>query len=257
VNNQHQINNQHRYQNQPQGMGYQQGGRQQGGYQQHTHGRAQPQQAPSRPIQPSQSSNGHGEMHQRIAQQPSSESNSGKSHSNKSHEPRLEHVGYGKNAAFQFSSGRGKGQDGFSTVFIESAKRLSPNDPNSREYNWKAKIIVQVMPSELPIVIAVLLGFLPSCEFKNHGQDNKWFAIENQGKNYCMKMGASQKELNVAPITLVDALQFGTIALVSYTKNYPGLTSDAALTTIRMMAKQMYDNGAFPASQQQAQRRQQ
>jgi hypothetical protein len=237
VSDQYHFNNQNRYLNQHPSQGRQQP--------------QQTQQASSRPVPLSRVNNGSGEMPQPFnrQQQPAGNTGSNRQASQSLAEPRIEHVGYGKNAAFQFSSGRSR--SGLHTVFLESAKRLSPNDPNSRDYNWQKKILLQLTASEMPIVIAVLFGLLPSAEFKNHGPENKWFSIENQGKNFYMKMGATSAEMNVAPISLVDALQFGTIALVSYIKNYPGLTSDAALTTIRMMAKQMYDNGAFPAVQNQ------
>lgn len=242
MRNQHQFYEQDRYQNQ------------------HTVRRRQyPQQqktynSPSANNHPASSSlvnNGHGEMPQHFNSQMLSNGQLGENNkkSKPLGEPRIEHVGYGKNAAFQFSSG--KSRSGLYTIFMESAKRLTPNDPDNRDYNWQKKILLQLTASEMPIVIAVLMGLLPSCEFKNHGTENKWFSIENQGKNYYMKMGATSAVMNVAPISLVDALQFGAITLVSYIKNYPGLTSDAALTTIRMMAKQMYENGAFPAVQPQ------
>ncbi|WP_240224732.1 hypothetical protein [Rheinheimera hassiensis] len=237
MSDQYHFNNQNRYPNQHPGQG-----------------RQLPQQVNSRPASLSRVNNGPSEISQHVNSQQQHSSNTGNSKQTTQPfvEPRIEHVGYGKNAAFQFSSG--KSRSGLHTVFMESAKRLNPNDPNNRDYNWQKKILLQLTASELPIVIAVLMGQLPSCEFKNHGPQNKWFSIENQGKNFYMKMGASQMEMNVAPISLVDALQFGTIALVSYIKNYPGLSSEAALTTIRMMSKQMYDNGSFPAVQ--AQRRQ-
>lgn len=52
------------------------------------------------------------------------------------------------------------------TVNIEMARASS----RGNEFLWDEKLIVQVTRAELPDVLAVVLGYLPGCEFNYHGE---------------------------------------------------------------------------------------
>lgn len=161
-------------------------------------------------------------------------------------EKRIKLVAYGGRAAFQFEQSQTK--DGVSTVGIESAPKLNPNDHNDKRYKWDEKTTFQITFEELPILVAVLLGFTKSIRFDNHGSDNKFFEIENQGKNFFMKLGGA-KGLKVAPVSVIEGYHFGMLALNEYTKNFPDISTDTALIGIRLMLKQLNENGLLKLPQ--------
>lgn len=150
---------------------------------------------------------------------------------------------HGGKAAFEFSIDKTK--DGWSTIRLEGASKLNNN---TKMYDWKNKITIQITRNELPVIAAVLLGFLPSCEFGNHGPTNKGFALVNQGKNFFFKIfePGENKRMYVCPVPLVEANLMGTLALAQHTQNFPSLSSDSALTAIRSLASQMIKSGAAP-----------
>ena len=158
---------------------------------------------------------------------------------------------HGGKAAFEFSPDETK--DGWSTIRLEGAAKI--ND-NTKRYAWQNKITIQITKVELPIVAAVLLGFMPSCEFGNHGETNKGFALINQGNKFFFKIyePGNNKRMYVCPVPLVEANLMGTLALSQHTKNFPLLSSDSALTAIRSLASQMIKNGAAPLAKEMPQR---
>jgi len=151
------------------------------------------------------------------------------------HEPklRIKHVAYGK-SAFQVEQSITK--DERHTVMLESAVKLAPNDPNDKRYDWAQKLSFQLSQEELPFFIGVFLGIIPSVRFDMHGPDkSKFFEVINQGTKYFLKNGSADRGLKVAPVSIVEGFQFGLLGLNQYTKNYPHLSSDAVLTSIRML----------------------
>lgn len=153
---------------------------------------------------------------------------------------------HGKSNAIEFAPDNT--QKGWDTLRIEAAPKLGGN---TKAYDWANKVSVQVTKTELPIVVAVLLGFLPSCEFGNHGDTAKWFSIENQGKAFYIKVGqASDKRMLPCPVPYVEAHLAGMVALSQYAKNFEGMTTDAALEAIKVMSSHMVKNEAFPQARQ-------
>lgn len=153
---------------------------------------------------------------------------------------------HGKSNAIEFAPDNT--QKGWDTLRIEAAPKLGGN---TKAYDWANKVSVQVTKTELPIVVAVLLGFLPSCEFGNHGDTAKWFSIENQGKSFYIKVGqASDKRMLPCPVPYVEAHLAGMVALSQYAKNFEGMSTDAALEAIKVMSSHMVKNVAFPQARQ-------
>jgi len=131
------------------------------------------------------------------------------------------------------------------TIRLEAAGKVSPS---GKEYDWKSKISVQLTKQELPVVIGVLLGYLPSAEYGNHGGDkNKGFSIENQGKNFFFKVleGATSKMM-VCPVPIVEAHLMGMLALSQYVKNFEGMSCEAGIIAIRTMCSHMVKGDAYP-----------
>jgi len=137
------------------------------------------------------------------------------------------------------------------TIRLEGAPKMQDG---SKAYDWSNKISIQLTKSELPVVIGVLLGYLPSCTFKNHGGDaNKWFSIENQGTKFYFKIGqASTSKMMPCPVPTVEAHLMGLLALAQHAKNFEGLSTDAALEAIKVMCGHMVRNNSFPQPQNKA-----
>jgi hypothetical protein len=130
------------------------------------------------------------------------------------------------------------------TIRLEAASKVSPS---GKEYDWKGKISVQLTKQELPVVIGVLLGYLPSVEYGNHGDKNKGFSIENQGKNFFFKvLEGATKCLMVCPVPIVEAHLMGMLALSQYVKNFEGMSCEAGIMAIKTMCSHMIKNDAYP-----------
>ncbi|HAS0789570.1 hypothetical protein QUS15_24965 [Escherichia coli] len=157
-------------------------------------------------------------------------------------EPGMKLVAYGGKYAFQCQQSNTIA--GWQTIQFESAPKSS-SSPSDRTYNWSKKIAFQITDTELPLLVAVLLGFLPAIRFDLHGPEkNKWLEIINQGPNFYIKSGMGST-LHSAPVTLVDASMFGLLALNQYTANFPLLSSDAVLASVKMLARQSFENKTY------------
>jgi hypothetical protein len=155
---------------------------------------------------------------------------------------------HGSKAAFEVAPDETTKQ--WHTIRLEGAP--SKGD-GTKAFNWNEKVSIQITKTELPIVIGVLLGFLPMCEFKNHGGDAaKWFYMENQGKNFFFKIGqGNPKRMSVCPIPTVEAHLMGIIALTQHTKNFEGLGTGTALDAIKVMCAHLVKAGLHQPQQRQ------
>lgn len=142
-------------------------------------------------------------------------------------------------------------QGGWHTVSIESAAKLMPNDPNNKQFDWKAKTTFQLTRNELPIFIATMLGMLPYCKFSNHGDQNKWLEVENQSDHFYMKTGGAGIKIHVAPIPITEAYMFGCLALTQFVKNFGGMNESAAITIIDRMANQVFGSKQYQKALEQ------
>lgn len=147
---------------------------------------------------------------------------------------------HGGKAAFEVAPD--ETMKGWHTIRLEGAPAKGDG---TKAFNWDEKVSIQITKTELPIVIGVLLGYLPMCEFKNHGGDAaKWFYMENQGKNFFFKIGqGTPKRMSVCPIPTVEAYLMGTLALTQHVKNFEGLDSNAALASLKTMCAHLMKSG--------------
>lgn len=145
-------------------------------------------------------------------------------------------VAYGAKSAFQCR--QDQTANGWQTVQFDVAERKQPGSTN-KTLDWDSKVQLQILDDELPILVAVLLGLLPDVRFDLHGAANdKWMEIINQGQHFFFKCGMGRR-LITAQVTLVDVSMFGLLALNQYTANFPLLTSDSVLTSVRLLAQQL------------------
>lgn len=161
---------------------------------------------------------------------------------------------YSKRAALQFKLSETRKSQGrnfsFDTIMIEGAVRINPNDHSDKRYDWSKKLSVQIMLTELPIVIAVFLGIAPSCQFMNHGQNkDKGFNFERQEDGLFASVfhkGGSMAVKMDWPTTL----NIGHFMLAQYTSNFAGLGSDIILRNINRMCQDMTACNKFPLKNQ-------
>lgn len=111
---------------------------------------------------------------------------------------------YGSSAALTFDATL-TAKDQCPTVTVESA--CARND-GSGSYDWDNKIAFQFSKGELPVVAAVLLGYLPHCEFRFHGPSrNKSCALslDPSQTRYVLTMAGDGKAQRRVPIGPEDA----------------------------------------------------
>ncbi len=139
----------------------------------------------------------------------------------------ITHHVYGKSAALSFEESFTRG--GVPTVCIDAATASGP-----RAYDWSAKIRVQLTSSELPAVAAVFLGFIPRCEFTNHGEhSDKGFSIERQENGFFARVFAKGEKVRAVPITPNDAFYVCSLVIRQIIEGQPWLTADAVAAMVR------------------------
>lgn len=154
------------------------------------------------------------------------------------------HKAHGAAAACEVKFDVTRGENSLPTVRLETAQKIK----NSKQYDWTNKIAIQLTLKELTHLIAVLYGLMPVAEGKFHGQaNNKSFRVtfekDNQKGNYVSVLTSegpsnqhNQPKQHSLRVELEDALMMGNIALVQYSKNVPGLSPEAALGAIKLLA---------------------
>ena len=135
---------------------------------------------------------------------------------------------YGQSGALCFEADRTR--RGCHTVALDAALATAP-----RQYEWDKKIRLQLTRGELPQVLAVLLGLLSRCEFKNHGEgNNKGFSVEHQGDKVCVRVFAKGQALRTVPITLPDAYRVAALFIRQLQQNEPWLQTGEILTLVKL-----------------------
>jgi hypothetical protein len=190
--------------------------------------------APAQPAMPQQSYPPATGRHS-SGQQPIQNSNEGYANGGQGNDsPRMNpedrmsvHV-YGGKAALCFEADITKG--GVPTIALDAATATAP-----RQYDWTRKVRLQMTRHELPVVAAVLLGVMPSCEFKNHGQDNsKGFSIERQqgGKVY-IKVFAKNEGVRGVPVMAPDVFYVTALLMRQLQKANPWLDGTSLMSLIK------------------------
>lgn len=155
---------------------------------------------------------------------------------------RLSHHVYGGKAALCFEADTTKSD--VPTVALDAAPSAGP-----RQYNWADKIRVQLTRDELPVVAAVFLGFMPGCEFKNHGADNdKGFSMENQGARIFVRVFAKDQGVRAVPVEAADAYHVTALLMRQIRLCYPWLDGQAVALMLKSLAQRAAVKGERPAS---------
>lgn len=134
---------------------------------------------------------------------------------------------YGSKGALCFEPDETRG--GTHTICLDAADATGP-----KQYNWGGKLRLQLTRDELLQFTAVLFGFLPKCEGKNHGEDNsKGFSLEDQGDKLFMRVFAKGHNIKAVPIFPEDAFYVAQLFLGQMKKNAPWLSASEILATLQ------------------------
>lgn len=126
---------------------------------------------------------------------------------------------FAANGAIQFEATQRhkQGEPVAQTISIEMCPVIN------RQPNWKAKLSLQLGPDELPIFAAVLLGYLPKCEFK---RPEKGIYIERQKGRIYYKGTAGMGNLFQVPVPIGKTYNVSQLVLMQLTNN--GASNDSA-----------------------------
>lgn len=131
---------------------------------------------------------------------------------------------YGKAAAACFSADT-KRNSTTQTIRIEAAE-----SNGTRVYDWENKIAVQLSVKELPLLLGVLMNWLPAYKAEGHGEKNdKGFSIERQEGKFFLSMFAKGQKARAVPIPPGDAYCITSLLLRQMVANDPHLTSAEVL----------------------------
>ena len=93
---------------------------------------------------------------------------------------------------------------------------------------------MQLTRDELLVAMAVLLGMLPRCEYKNHGEDkSKGFSIEDQGDKLFIRVFGGGQKIKAVPVTPEDAFYVAQIFLSQIKKNSADLDASNLLLLLQ------------------------
>jgi len=139
---------------------------------------------------------------------------------------------YGGKAALCFSADETRA-DKEQTVRVEAAAALG-----GRRYDWSQKVALQFTTRELPQVLALFMGWIPTLKLQAHGPANdKWAMFANQagGKVY-VTMGQS-KNSKAVPIMASDIYQVVDLLIKQILRNSPHMGAEGLLMMVRSLAE--------------------
>ena len=148
----------------------------------------------------------------------------------------LSYHAYGSRAALCFN--QDVTRKGYPTITIDAAIGVG-----DKAYDWKHKIRLQLTRKELPLLAAVLVGLLPSCEFKNHGEDKtKMFKIENQGNKFFVQVSSKGNQVRAVPILLEDAFHITSLVMKQLFAGNPWLDGHSMEMMLRAVVVRAQSN---------------
>ncbi|WP_426172574.1 hypothetical protein [Pseudoduganella sp. R-34] len=142
---------------------------------------------------------------------------------------------FGKSAALCFAEGTTR-QDGQHTINIEGAIALGSN--GQRTYDWKNKIILQLMPGELYQLLAFFEGSAQDVKFEGHGvKHDKALHLERQAnKSFLARLFQKGRGVVLVPISAHDAARILSLTYKQVLTNEPHQTLDAIRSTLAHLA---------------------
>lgn len=139
---------------------------------------------------------------------------------------------YGAKAALCLSEAQTRTQQRQS-INIEGAHILGAG---SNQYDWKNKIIIQLSPEEMFLVLALLNGKIDHLQFAGHGlSHDKVFEMQAQQSHYFVKLIQRGRSPVTVPMQSQHALNLTSLLFAQIKKNHPHLGMDE----MRVMEEQL------------------
>lgn len=130
---------------------------------------------------------------------------------------------YGTSGALCFSEAQTR-KNQQQSINIEGALSLGSSKIH---YDWANKIIVQLSPEEMFLVLALLNGKLNSIKFTGHGANNdKVIEMQLQQSHYFVKLIQRARAPVAVPMQSPHALNLTSLLLAQIKKNHPHLSRD-------------------------------
>lgn len=127
---------------------------------------------------------------------------------------------YGSSAALCFNATVSR--QGSPTISLDAAA-IAPNQ--GRKCNWQDKVTVQLSAQEMPLVYAVLMGFMEKFTGAGHGATNdKWFTIEKQQGKLFVSVNRKGTPPRGVPITAGDLYPVTSLFMRQLQADAPHLT---------------------------------
>lgn len=148
-----------------------------------------------------------------------------------------QHV-YGSGGALKFEVARHQNHGARLVVMVDATRSRV-----ARDFDWDNKVTMQLTANEAFMVFGVLMGLLPSYETAPHGGLVKKFRIEDQGRNWYVRVSDRSQSVAV-PVTPMDAAQVvlliarGLLGVHPYLGDFDGLARFAQHFLGRVTAKQ-------------------
>ncbi|MCG8026282.1 MAG: hypothetical protein JAZ02_20260 [Candidatus Thiodiazotropha endolucinida] len=95
------------------------------------------------------------------------------------------------------------------TINLEVAPRIAES------VAWDRKVVTQLSDSELPLVCAVLMGYIPKLHLK---RPDKGIELERQANKIFVRASAGAGNLFMLPITIGDTFRLSALMLVQLRK---------------------------------------
>lgn len=129
---------------------------------------------------------------------------------------------YGGGGALKFEIGRHQ-TSGMFVVMVDGTRSMA-----AREYDWSAKVTIQLTDNEALMVFAVLAGIVTAFETAPHGEAVKKFRIDDQTKNFYVRV-SDRSQMIAVPVSPLDAAQLclllgrGILEEHPYLENFDGV----------------------------------
>lgn len=171
-----------------------------------------------------------------------SNSNSGGSNSNNSNRYASKksftdsYYAYGKSAAIEFACDETKKQK-INTITLHAASARTDSD---RGYDWDNKTIIQLPRHEMLGVVAVLLGQMPRCEYRQSGaHSSKSYKVEFQGAKVFFMVMERGKPIRAVGLTPEDTYHVTALFFRQLKENSPWLSVNEIVQMVEMTIVRM------------------
>lgn len=133
---------------------------------------------------------------------------------------------YGQNGALTFEVSTTR--SGAPTVTLDAAASAGESG-----YDWANKLSIQFTQRELPVIAAVMMGFLANCEYGSHGANkDKRFFFKHQGDKVFVRVWSAHGAVAV-PVVMADAYYAAGLLILQLHRGMPWLNGQDISTLLR------------------------